>query len=665
MPTDPDPDPSSYHCQYDSREDVMDDLSSRFILNLPDEELESLERVCFQVEQAHWYYEDFIRENNPQFPSLPLKRFSEELFSHCPLLSHWRNDHEEAFNKFMQYKTRVPVCGAIMLNSKWDKCVLVKGWKSSSGWGFPKGKINELESKPNCAVREVLEETGYNMAGQISPAHVIELFIREQSISLYIVPDVSEDYPFETKTRKEISRIEWFRLSDLPTWKRNKTCQGKFYLISPFIAKLKEFINANKPRASVRKGTRLKKTSTPIDTSQESSSQSSDPHTPSPRSSELIPNVADSHHEERTMTPVHDPHMAFLLSKLSGSTQPISHSNSTPEMVFATQVSEIIPAEEECQTPIPTSTCSASVVVSVTTASAISSTPLHVQEPVTNVPATAPLAHATPTAHVPRPLSTVPDLSTYPSSTMSPVSPRLRSYRTKSTADISPYLPHSTATTTNESLSRQLRQISLLESMTQDIARRTQTSRASPPPPPMSAMDWKPNAPPLTGPPPPQVLPSVPFYPSPDAFRQGAPPNIPIRPYSVMDDAFQVRDRSQMGSRPPYAPPPFDPSRRHLLALMNDRPGTSMRTHFDYPSHPFPNAYRAPIPLDVIPVSHAPAPFHQPPFTAPLGHAMPTAHPTYLPSMSMPHHIHPPPANGNLQLLSLLNYSGNAAPANH
>lgn len=111
---------------------------SRFILNLPDEELASLERICFQVEQAyvatpltpstrlicisrHWFYEDFIREQNPTFPSLPLKKFSAMLFHACPLLHQWSNDHENAFNMFMQYKTRVPVCGAIMLNDSWDK----------------------------------------------------------------------------------------------------------------------------------------------------------------------------------------------------------------------------------------------------------------------------------------------------------------------------------------------------------------------------------------------------------------------------------------------------------------------------------------------------------------------------------------------------------------
>jgi mRNA-decapping enzyme subunit 2 len=85
----------------------------------------------------------------------------------------------------------------------------------------------------------------------LKPEDVIELSIKEQRISLFIVPGVEEDFPFQTKTRKEISvsdtllvrghrfipgqRIEWFQLADLPTWKRNKQVPGKFYLISPFI----------------------------------------------------------------------------------------------------------------------------------------------------------------------------------------------------------------------------------------------------------------------------------------------------------------------------------------------------------------------------------------------------------------------------------------------
>lgn len=96
-----------------------------------------MERVSFQVEQAcvlaiaaiatfltigsHWYYEDFIREQNPSLPSLHLKKFSHMLFHECEALQQWSGQHEEAYKKFLAYKTQVPVCGAIMLNSSMDK----------------------------------------------------------------------------------------------------------------------------------------------------------------------------------------------------------------------------------------------------------------------------------------------------------------------------------------------------------------------------------------------------------------------------------------------------------------------------------------------------------------------------------------------------------------
>jgi hypothetical protein len=52
---------------------------------------------------------------------------------------------------------------------------------------------------------QVAEETGYNLNGKIDPEGVIEVEIKEQQISLFVVPGVPEDFPFETKTRKEIS----------------------------------------------------------------------------------------------------------------------------------------------------------------------------------------------------------------------------------------------------------------------------------------------------------------------------------------------------------------------------------------------------------------------------------------------------------------------------
>lgn len=38
--------------------EVLDDLSSRFLMSLPAEEREDPVRVCFQAERAHWFYID-------------------------------------------------------------------------------------------------------------------------------------------------------------------------------------------------------------------------------------------------------------------------------------------------------------------------------------------------------------------------------------------------------------------------------------------------------------------------------------------------------------------------------------------------------------------------------------------------------------------------------
>jgi hypothetical protein len=69
-------------------EDVLEDLASRFILNLPIVELSQIERVCFQVEQAHWFYEDFVRPNSLlNLPSYHLKTFTALFFEKCEFLT--------------------------------------------------------------------------------------------------------------------------------------------------------------------------------------------------------------------------------------------------------------------------------------------------------------------------------------------------------------------------------------------------------------------------------------------------------------------------------------------------------------------------------------------------------------------------------------------------
>jgi len=150
---------------------------SRFIINCPREELNSLPRICFQVEAAHWFYEDFYREETPSLPAFSLKSFAKKcvlfftfevlsilhffaffhsltsvvwcvcfslppflflsrpiVFNHCPLLQPFLNDFsvDEIYSKFSAYKTQVPVCGAILLTPDLKKVFVFLSFLSLS-----------------------------------------------------------------------------------------------------------------------------------------------------------------------------------------------------------------------------------------------------------------------------------------------------------------------------------------------------------------------------------------------------------------------------------------------------------------------------------------------------------------------------------------------------
>ncbi|KAK8022136.1 decapping enzyme dcp2 [Apiospora rasikravindrae] len=250
-----------------SLEDWLDDLCVRFIINLPQEDLQSVARICFQVEEAHWFYEDFIRPLDPTLPNMSLRTFCLRMFQHCPLFASFSEDsYMQAFDEFVLYKTRVPVRGAIMMNSAMDSTVLVRGWKSNANWSFPRGKINKDEDDLDCAIREVFEETGFDVraAGLVpedSNVKYIEITMRDQHMRLYVFRDVPMDTVFEPKTRKEIGKIQWYKLQDLPAFRKKKGVgrgegnvaeaamnANKFYMVAPFLVPLKKWVVQQKKR---------------------------------------------------------------------------------------------------------------------------------------------------------------------------------------------------------------------------------------------------------------------------------------------------------------------------------------------------------------------------------------------------------------------------------
>lgn len=169
-----------------------------------------------------------------------------------------------AFEQFMEYKARVPVRGAILLNEEMDSAVLVKGWKKGANWSFPRGKINKDEDDLVCAIREVYEETGYDlMEAGLVPADrnvkSIKVNMRDQQMQLFVFRDVPMDTYFEPRTRKEISKIQWWRLSDLPAFRKKGqehepagSNANKFYMVAPFLVPLRKWVQEEKKKDGKR-----------------------------------------------------------------------------------------------------------------------------------------------------------------------------------------------------------------------------------------------------------------------------------------------------------------------------------------------------------------------------------------------------------------------------
>ena len=222
-----------------SLSEALTDLAVRFVLNCPPEDLSSPERIFFQLEEALWFYIDFVRADNPSLPHVHLKAFVEMMYTAVPVMAEMCTSPQEALTNFNSYKNTIPVRGAIIINDSYDHILLVKGYHSRS-WGFPKGKINKAEDDFVCAVREVEEEIGFDITPYANPKKYIDRTFQGKHTRLYVVTKVPTETHFETKTRMEISKIEWVPLSFVYDSKYRNS--GRASRVSAFLGDLKPYL---------------------------------------------------------------------------------------------------------------------------------------------------------------------------------------------------------------------------------------------------------------------------------------------------------------------------------------------------------------------------------------------------------------------------------------
>ncbi|GLG95391.1 M7GpppN-mRNA hydrolase [Gryllus bimaculatus] len=229
--------------------DILDDLCSRFIINVPEEERKDLVRICFQIELAHWFYLDFYCAEGNNLKPCGMKEFTAHIFQRISYLKPHLQSLDSVLEQWREYKQSVPTYGAILLNEDLSQVLLVQSYWAKSSWGFPKGKVNEEEDPCHCAVREVLEETGFDISKFIDKNEYIESTINDQLVRLYIITGIQKDTKFQPRTRNEIKSVEWFTIADLPANKKDMTPKVKigvgpnsFFMVVPFIKRLKKWI---------------------------------------------------------------------------------------------------------------------------------------------------------------------------------------------------------------------------------------------------------------------------------------------------------------------------------------------------------------------------------------------------------------------------------------
>jgi mRNA-decapping enzyme subunit 2 len=220
-------------------QDALDDVHTRFVLNLPESELLSADRMFVQLEQAWWFYEDFICDMHPEL-NLPryahLKPFAKELFRYSEVLPE-STQFNAMWQEYAEYKRKISNYGCILLSSDYQRMVLCQVYNGKS-YTLPSGKINQGEDGVDAAARETYEETGFDPSckngltseWKISAPHKItwntEFLPKDKLVfqeddngkrrTCYVVPNVPEDFPFAPVCRKEVSNIVWCELDSLP-----------------------------------------------------------------------------------------------------------------------------------------------------------------------------------------------------------------------------------------------------------------------------------------------------------------------------------------------------------------------------------------------------------------------------------------------------------------
>ncbi|KAA0159498.1 hypothetical protein FNF28_05855 [Cafeteria roenbergensis] len=237
-----------------SVDDALEDVAMRFLANLPVEEKAAFfaERLFFQLQQAHWFYEDFFVDDLDHIPHMRFREFTTAMFERCSLLEEYTAKHDDFMDLFKEYSASIPSFGAFVLNPSMTKVLLVQSYRGKS-WGLPKGKINEGETELQCAIREVAEETGVDILPFARAEDFVAYYNGGQLVKMFIARGVPASTKAAPQTRKEIKRADWHDIASIPV-RSGVAGASKYWTVRPMMRDLLKWIRRQKGGKRAAKG---------------------------------------------------------------------------------------------------------------------------------------------------------------------------------------------------------------------------------------------------------------------------------------------------------------------------------------------------------------------------------------------------------------------------
>lgn len=120
-----------------------------------------------------------------------------------------------------------------MFTKGFDWILIVQSYNGV--YSFPKGKLEEGDTQISCAIREIKEETDYEILEE-SIDEGEYLMVTDWTVvqKLFIVKNVPEDFKFWPNSMGEIKTIDWFSIDEL-IYKVSFSDRKKFLYIQPFL----------------------------------------------------------------------------------------------------------------------------------------------------------------------------------------------------------------------------------------------------------------------------------------------------------------------------------------------------------------------------------------------------------------------------------------------